>query len=68
MLGPVTLAGVVPKLSASPGRIRWTGRDTGANTSSVLQRELGLSAADVEALAEAGIVAGTGILDKPNNR
>jgi crotonobetainyl-CoA:carnitine CoA-transferase CaiB-like acyl-CoA transferase len=64
VLGPVTLAGVVPKLSASPGHIRWTGRDTGADTSSVLQRELGLSAADVEALAEAGIVAGTDIPTK----
>jgi crotonobetainyl-CoA:carnitine CoA-transferase CaiB-like acyl-CoA transferase len=65
VLGPVTLAGIVPKLSASPGQIRWTGRDTGADTSSVLQRELGLSVADVEALARTGIISGTGVPAKP---
>lgn len=58
VLGPVTVAGVVPKLSASPGGIRWAGRETGADTSSVLQRELELSAMDVAALAKAGIIAG----------
>ena len=58
VLGPVTMAGVVPKLSASPGSIRWAGRDTGADTSRVLSEELGLSAADVVALAKAGVVAG----------
>ncbi len=61
VLGPVTLAGVVPKLSASPGTIRWPGRDTGADTFDVLQRELELSAAEIDALAKAGIVAGPGL-------
>jgi crotonobetainyl-CoA:carnitine CoA-transferase CaiB-like acyl-CoA transferase len=61
VLGPVTLAGIVPKLSASPGRIGWAGRETGADTSSVLQRELNLTAAEIEALAKAGVIAGPGL-------
>ncbi|MGI9425945.1 MAG: CaiB/BaiF CoA transferase family protein [Hyphomicrobiaceae bacterium] len=64
VLGPVTVAGVVPKLSASPGRIGWAGRDTGADTCDVLQYELELSASDVEALARAGIVAGPDLPQK----
>ncbi len=64
VLGPVTLTGIVPKLSQSPGSIRWAGRETGADTSSILRQELDLSAADVEALARAGIIAGPGLPTK----
>lgn len=65
-LGPVTLAGVVPKLSASPGTIRWPGRVTGADTLDVLQRELDLKVAEIDALAKAGIVAGPGLPARTN--
>ncbi len=58
VLGPVTLTGVVPKLSQSPGTIRWPGREIGADTSNVLRQELSLSAGEIEALAKAGIIAG----------
>ena len=58
VLGPVTLAGIVPKLSQSPGSIRWPGRETGADTSDVLRRELNLSTDDIDALAKAGIISG----------
>ena len=57
VLGPVTVAGVVPKLSATPGHIRWAGRDTGADTRDVLEQDLQLSKADIEALVEDGVVA-----------
>lgn len=58
VLGPVTVPGVVPKLSASPGAVRWAGRAIGRDTRSVLAQELGLSDAEIEALARAGVVAG----------
>ncbi len=57
-LGPVTLTGIVPKLSETPGHIRWTGRETGADTTSVLIEELGLDQAEIDDLADQGIVAG----------
>ncbi|MEM9358830.1 MAG: CoA transferase, partial [Pseudomonadota bacterium] len=57
-LGPVTLTGIVPKLSDTPGHIRWTGRETGADTTSVLIEELGLDQAEIDDLADQGIVAG----------
>jgi len=57
VLGDVTVAGVVPKLSNTPGHIRWVGRDKGADTRDVLEQDLQLSAAEVDALVDAGVVA-----------
>jgi crotonobetainyl-CoA:carnitine CoA-transferase CaiB-like acyl-CoA transferase len=54
-LGTVTLAGVVPKLSATPGRLRWTGHRIGQDTRPVLL-EAGLSDAQVDALIASGAV------------
>lgn len=54
-LGMVTLAGVVPKLSRTPGAIRRSGGRVGRDTRSVLL-ELGLSAEDLRALEDAGVV------------
>ncbi|MEZ5907832.1 MAG: CoA transferase [Hyphomicrobiaceae bacterium] len=58
-LGSVTIPGVVPKLTATPGRVRWAGRPHGADTRSVLREVLGL---DAEAIAglEAEKVIGCG--------
>ena len=55
-LGPVAMTGVVPKLSQSPGSIRWAGREVGADTEDVLTRELGLSDDEVATLAVEGTV------------
>ena len=57
-LGRVTMAGIVPKLSATPGAVRWAGRAIGADTAQVLAGELGLSHAEIERLAHSGVVAG----------
>ncbi len=43
-LGPLKQIGVVPRLSRTPGRIRHTGPDIGADTDSVLAERLGLDA------------------------
>ncbi len=68
-LGPVTVTGVVPKLSQTPGAVRWAGRATGADTAQVLAHDLGLEADEIESLEAAGIVAGSGlgIKDKEDN-
>ncbi len=57
VLGNVTVAGVVPRLSETPGQVRWIGRDTGADTSEILKQDLQLSNAEIDALIEAGVVA-----------
>jgi crotonobetainyl-CoA:carnitine CoA-transferase CaiB-like acyl-CoA transferase len=51
----VPMAAVVPKLSRTPGQIRWAGAAVGAHTRQVLE-EIGLSAAELQALADAGVV------------
>lgn len=55
-LGTVTLAGVVPKLSDTPGAIRWAGRKAGADTASFLKDRLNLSDERIDALLRAGAV------------
>ena len=67
VLGPVTVTGVVPKLSESPGTIRWAGRDIGADTAAVLAGELGLDGASIEKLARDGIVYGENLPTEEEN-
>ncbi len=55
-LGTVTLAGVVPKLSATPGRLRWAGRRNGQDTRAFLRADAGLSDAEIDRLAADGVV------------
>lgn len=55
-LGSVTLAGIVPKLSATPGRVRWAGHRTGQDTRAVLRELAKLPDARIDELAAAGVV------------
>ena len=55
-LGSVTLAGVVPKLSATPGRLRWAGHRIGQDTRGFLREAAGLADADIDALVARGVV------------
>lgn len=55
-LGSVTVAGVVPKLSATPGSVRWLGRRIGEDTRHVLGALAGLAAEEIARLAAAGVV------------
>lgn len=55
-LGSVTLAGVVPKLSATPGALRWSGHRVGQDTRAFLKDSAGLSEAEIDRLAAAGVV------------
>jgi crotonobetainyl-CoA:carnitine CoA-transferase CaiB-like acyl-CoA transferase len=51
----VPMPDVMPRLTRTPGRIRWTGVDVGAHTHEVLA-ELGLTATERQALADAGVI------------
>jgi crotonobetainyl-CoA:carnitine CoA-transferase CaiB-like acyl-CoA transferase len=52
------MANVVPRLSATPGRVRHAGGGlVGQDTRDVLQTLLGLSAAEIDRLQADGIVA-----------
>lgn len=55
-LGPMRMPAPVPKLSDTPGSIRWTGRDPGAANEEVFGNWLGLSSQDLHALRRANII------------
>ncbi|GMQ76175.1 MAG: CaiB/BaiF CoA-transferase family protein [Gammaproteobacteria bacterium] len=57
-LGRVTLTGVVPKLSDTPGAVWRSGPCLGADTDEVLKNELELAQADIDALKRNGTVHG----------
>ncbi len=55
-IGRITTIGVVPKLSETPGSIRWGGKwDVGADTADVLG-ELGIAADELDGLKSAGVI------------
>ncbi len=56
VLGHTTQAGVVPRLSSTPGRIHRTGPDLGADGQDVLEHVLGLDASQIDTLVSAGAV------------
>jgi crotonobetainyl-CoA:carnitine CoA-transferase CaiB-like acyl-CoA transferase len=53
--GSIVMPAVVPRLSETPGRVRWAGPELGEHTDAVL-REAGLTDPDVERLRAAGVV------------
>jgi crotonobetainyl-CoA:carnitine CoA-transferase CaiB-like acyl-CoA transferase len=55
-LQAVTLAGVVPKLSATPGQVVWAGRRTGQDTRAVLKRFSDLTDDQIDQLERDGVV------------
>jgi crotonobetainyl-CoA:carnitine CoA-transferase CaiB-like acyl-CoA transferase len=56
-LGRVTLAGIVPKLSGTPGRIRWSGHRLGQDTRQVLRELAQLSDRDIDAFEADGTIS-----------
>jgi crotonobetainyl-CoA:carnitine CoA-transferase CaiB-like acyl-CoA transferase len=55
-LGEVWMQGVVPALTRTPGRIETTGPELGADNETVYLGELNLSAAEYQALRDAGVI------------
>lgn len=54
-LGNVTLAGVVPKLSATPGSVAWSGHRTGQDTRPILKRFSDLTDDEIDQLERDGV-------------
>jgi crotonobetainyl-CoA:carnitine CoA-transferase CaiB-like acyl-CoA transferase len=54
--GALTMPGVVPRLAATPGALRHGGGELGADNHAVYSELLGLSAAEIERLAAAGVI------------
>jgi crotonobetainyl-CoA:carnitine CoA-transferase CaiB-like acyl-CoA transferase len=54
--GELAMPAIVPKLSETPGEIRWTGRALGADTDAVLTDVLGLTTEQVEELRLRGVI------------
>jgi crotonobetainyl-CoA:carnitine CoA-transferase CaiB-like acyl-CoA transferase len=54
-IGTVTLAGVVPRMSATPGDIRWPGHRIGQDTASVLREFAGATDEEIEGLLASGV-------------
>jgi len=57
-LGSLRMPSPVPKLSETPGSIRWTGRDPGAANEEVFGKWLGLSAEELDALRRVHVICG----------
>ena len=56
-MGSVAMAGVVPRLSETPGAVRHAGRDIGQDSREVLRDVLGLADATIDELARNGVIA-----------
>lgn len=56
VLGALTVPGVVPKLTATPGSVRDLGHEVGADTFEVLNRRLGLDLEELKRLADKGVI------------
>jgi len=55
-IGSVTMQGIFPKLSETPGRIAWTGPALGQHNEEILRDRLGLSPQRLAELKAAGVV------------
>jgi formyl-CoA transferase len=56
ILGEFPMQNVSPKLSDTPGEVRWVGPELGEHTDEVLSQTLGMSADEIAALRASGVV------------
>lgn len=54
--GELLQVGIVPKLSATPGAVRWSGPELSQDTRAVLAEKLGLSEAELDALEAEAVI------------
>jgi crotonobetainyl-CoA:carnitine CoA-transferase CaiB-like acyl-CoA transferase len=55
-IGDLAVPDVVPRLSATPGEIRWLGEGLGAQNDEILKDLLGLSSGEIDQLRKRGVV------------
>jgi crotonobetainyl-CoA:carnitine CoA-transferase CaiB-like acyl-CoA transferase len=55
-IGSVKMPGLVPKLSATPGRVEWYGGSLGAHNEDIYRRLLGLSPEELKRLSREGVI------------
>jgi crotonobetainyl-CoA:carnitine CoA-transferase CaiB-like acyl-CoA transferase len=55
-VGTIAVPNVVPRLSETPGQIRWLGEGLGAHNEEVLKDLLGLSSAEIDDLRISGVI------------
>ena len=56
VFGTVKMQNVFPKMSETPGQVRWPGEGLGAHTEDVLAKVVGLSAAEIAGLKARGVI------------
>jgi len=56
VFGSVAMANVVPKMSETPGSVRWAGKNTGQDTKKILKDVLGLDDQSLSTLIEQDII------------
>ena len=54
--GKIAVPGVVPRLSETPGEIRWLGAELGAQNEDIYKGLLELSSAEIEDLRLSGVI------------
>lgn len=55
-LGTVRQPGIVPKLSGTPGAVRWSGHRNGQDTRAILQEYLAMGASEIDGLIRSGTI------------
>jgi crotonobetainyl-CoA:carnitine CoA-transferase CaiB-like acyl-CoA transferase len=55
-VGPIAMVGIVPRLTATPGEIRWAGPDKGQHTAEVYREWIDLGADELASLRSDGAV------------
>ncbi len=56
VFGRIRMQNAFPKLSATPGRVRWPGPELGQHTAEVLAERAGVTAQKLDALKAAGVI------------
>ncbi len=56
VIGPIRMPNVTPKLSQTPGSVRWAGVESGAHNDEIYGELLGYSSEHIEALRRAGAI------------
>ena len=56
VFGPIKMQDAFPRLSATPGRVRWPGPPLGEHTEAVLLERAGCSAQRIDELRKAGVI------------